>query len=74
VQRTLQAHKPHGPSQKNLARLLWWNTNPVRVATSPNVLIVHAGFSGNTVADFVKQAGQQAGRWNYGSLGAGSAS
>lgn len=44
------------------------------VATSPNVLIVHAGFSGNTVADFVKQAGQQAGRWNYGSVGPGSAS
>lgn len=44
------------------------------VATSPNVLIVHAGFSGNTVADFVKHAGQQAGRWNYGSVGPGSAS
>jgi tripartite-type tricarboxylate transporter receptor subunit TctC len=44
------------------------------VATSPNVLIVHAGFSGNTTADFVKQAGQQAGRWNYGSVGPGSAS
>ena len=44
------------------------------VATSPNVLIVHAGFNGNTVADFVKQAGQQAGRWNYGSVGPGSAS
>lgn len=44
------------------------------VATSPNVLIVNAGFSGNTVADFVKQAGQQAGRWNYGSVGPGSAS
>lgn len=44
------------------------------VATSPNVLIVHAGFSGNTVTDFVKQAGQQAGRWNYGSVGPGSAS
>lgn len=44
------------------------------VATSPNVLIVHAGFKGNTVADFVQQAGQQAGRWNYGSVGPGSAS
>ena len=44
------------------------------VATSPNVLIVHAGFSGNNVADFVKQAAQQAGRWNYGSVGPGSAS
>lgn len=44
------------------------------VATSPNVLIVQAGFGGDTVADFVKQAGQQAGRWNYGSVGPGSAS
>jgi tripartite-type tricarboxylate transporter receptor subunit TctC len=44
------------------------------VATSPNVLIVNAGFSGENVADFVKQAGQHSGRWNYGSVGPGSAS
>jgi tripartite-type tricarboxylate transporter receptor subunit TctC len=44
------------------------------VATSPNVLIVHTDFTGNTVADFVQQAGLQAGRWNYGSVGPGSAS
>lgn len=44
------------------------------VATSPNVLIVNAEFPGNNVADFVKQAGQQSGRWNYGSIGPGSAS
>lgn len=44
------------------------------VATSPNVLMVNASFSGNTVEDFVKQAKQQAGRWNYGSVGPGSAS
>jgi len=44
------------------------------VANSPNVLIVQADFHGNTVADFVQQAAQQAGRWNYGSVGPGSAS
>ena len=44
------------------------------VATSPNVLIVHTDFTGNTVAEFVQQASLQAGRWNYGSVGPGSAS
>jgi len=44
------------------------------VATSPNVLIVNASLSGQTVADFVTQAKHQAGRWNYGSVGPGSAS
>jgi tripartite-type tricarboxylate transporter receptor subunit TctC len=44
------------------------------VATSPNVLVVNASFSGVNVADFVAQAKQQAGRWNYGSVGPGSAS
>lgn len=44
------------------------------VATSPNVLVVNAGFTGVNVADFVIQAKQQAGRWNYGSVGPGSAS
>jgi tripartite-type tricarboxylate transporter receptor subunit TctC len=44
------------------------------VATSPNVLVVNASFNGVNVADFVAQAKQQAGRWNYGSVGPGSAS
>ena len=44
------------------------------VATSPNVLVVNANFSGNNTADFVQQAKQQNGRWNYGSVGPGSAS
>lgn len=44
------------------------------VATSPNVLVVNANFSGHNAADFVKQAKQQNGRWNYGSVGPGSAS
>jgi tripartite-type tricarboxylate transporter receptor subunit TctC len=44
------------------------------VATSPNVLVVNASFNGVNVADFVAQAKQQPGRWNYGSIGAGSAS
>jgi tripartite-type tricarboxylate transporter receptor subunit TctC len=44
------------------------------VATSPNVLVVNASFNGVSVADFVAQAKQHAGRWNYGSIGAGSAS
>lgn len=44
------------------------------VATSPNVLVVNSSFNGNSVADFVTQAKQQAGRWNYGSVGPGSAS
>lgn len=44
------------------------------VATSPNVLVVNANFSGANVADFVAQARQQAGRWNFGSVGPGSAS
>lgn len=44
------------------------------VATSPNVLVVNANFSGVNVADFVTQAKQQGGRWNYGSIGPGSAS
>lgn len=44
------------------------------VATSPNVLVVNANFSGNNAADFVQQAKQQNGRWNYGSVGPGSAS
>jgi len=44
------------------------------VATSPNVLIVNASFSGSTVADFVRDAKVQAGGLNYGSVGPGSAS
>jgi tripartite-type tricarboxylate transporter receptor subunit TctC len=44
------------------------------VATSPNVLVVNASFNGTTVADFVIQAKQHAGRWNFGSVGPGSAS
>ena len=44
------------------------------VATSPNVLVVNANFAGYNAADFVKQAKQQNGRWNYGSVGPGSAS
>ncbi|MDP4909817.1 MAG: tripartite tricarboxylate transporter substrate binding protein [Burkholderiaceae bacterium] len=44
------------------------------VATSPNVLVVNASFSGANVADFVAQARQQGGRWNFGSVGPGSAS
>lgn len=44
------------------------------VATSPNVLIVHASFNGSTVADFVRYANAQAGGLNYGSVGPGSAS
>lgn len=44
------------------------------VATSPNVLVVNAGFNGTNVADFVIQAKQHAGRWNFGSVGPGSAS
>ena len=44
------------------------------VATSPNVLVVNASFTGVNIADFVAQAKQQDGRWNYGSIGAGSAS
>lgn len=44
------------------------------VATSPNVLVVNASFSGVNVSDFVAQAKQHKGRWNYGSIGAGSAS
>ena len=44
------------------------------VATSPNVLVVSASFNGVNVADLVTQAKQHAGKWNYGSIGAGSAS
>jgi tripartite-type tricarboxylate transporter receptor subunit TctC len=44
------------------------------VATSPNVLVVNASFNGINVKDFVTQAKQHAGKWNYGSIGAGSAS
>lgn len=44
------------------------------IATSPNVLIVNASFSGNTVADFIQYAKNQSGGLNYGSVGPGSAS
>lgn len=44
------------------------------VATSPNVLVVNASFNGANIADFMVQAKQHAGKWNYGSIGAGSAS
>lgn len=44
------------------------------VATSPNILVVNASFNGDHIADFVKQAKEQNGRWNYGSVGPGSAS
>lgn len=44
------------------------------IATSPNVLVVSANFNGNTVSDFIKQAKQQAGGLNFGSVGPGSAS
>ncbi len=44
------------------------------IATSPNVLIVHASFTGNTVADFIQYAKRQSGGLNYGSVGPGSAS
>jgi tripartite-type tricarboxylate transporter receptor subunit TctC len=44
------------------------------VATSPNVLVVDPRTGANTLAEFVRLAKANAGRWNYGSVGNGSAS
>ncbi len=44
------------------------------VATSPNVLVVGHQLGVSTLADFVRAAKAQPGRWNYGSVGMGSAS
>lgn len=61
----LTAHLGYDP-QRDLA--------PVAlVATSPNVLVVDARTGLRDVAGFVREAKAQAGRWNYGSVGIGSA-
>ncbi len=44
------------------------------IATSPNVLLVHPSVGAANVADFVRAAKERAGQFNYGSVGAGSAS
>ena len=44
------------------------------VATSPNVLVVDPRLGVETLGDFVRLARQNRGRWNYGSVGNGSAS
>jgi tripartite-type tricarboxylate transporter receptor subunit TctC len=44
------------------------------VATSPNVLVADPALGAGTAAGFVRLARESGGRWNYGSVGTGSAS